>query len=70
MASNTFVSIQSKTFKVTGTDAPETNRPIPLGVIRLDHEPFEEGEFRGSTCPPGVSVGVEGFEAGGENGLP
>ena len=37
---------------------------------RLDHDPFEEGELGGIICPPGVNVGVLGFDTEGEKGLP
>ena len=51
------------------TNVPETNWRMLLPLNRLDHDPFDDGEFKVTMCPPGVCAGVEGFE-GGENGLP
>lgn len=36
----------------------------------LDHDPFEDGEFSGIVCPPGVNVGVLGLDTEAEKGLP
>ncbi len=40
-----------------------------LALNRLDQEPFDDGELSAVTLPPGVCVGVDEFEGGGENGL-